>query len=67
MVASTEAIQQPPDLHETVIEATQGWLALELDDLWRYRKLLYFLTWRDIKVKNLSKLLTLHKTGFWYS
>jgi lipopolysaccharide transport system permease protein len=34
-----------------VIEPTQGWLSLELNDLWRYRELLYFLTWRDIKVR----------------
>jgi len=27
------------------------WLGLELGDLWRYRELLYFLTWRDIKVR----------------
>jgi lipopolysaccharide transport system permease protein len=34
-----------------VIEATTGWSALRLSDLWEFRELLYFLTWRDIKVR----------------
>lgn len=35
----------------TVIEPRQGWVALDLGALWRYRELLYFLTWRDVKVR----------------
>jgi lipopolysaccharide transport system permease protein len=34
-----------------VIEGRAGWLSLDLMDLWRYRELLYFLTWRDVKVR----------------
>jgi len=34
-----------------VIRPSQGWVSLDLHDLWRYRELLYFLTWRDIKVR----------------
>ena len=34
-----------------VIEPTKGWAPLRLDRLWRYRELLYFLAWRDIKVR----------------
>src|SRR6266850_2585854 len=33
------------------IEPSKGWVALKLHELWEYRELLYFLTWRDIKVK----------------
>ena len=33
------------------IEATSGWVSLRLSELWDYRELLYFLTWRDIKVR----------------
>ncbi len=33
------------------IEPSQGWVALKFDELWVYRELLYFLTWRDIKVR----------------
>lgn len=34
-----------------VIEPPRGLVALRLGDLWRYRDLLYFLVWRDIKVR----------------
>lgn len=34
-----------------VIHPSKGWSALDLDSLWRYRDLLFFLTWRDIKVR----------------
>ncbi len=33
------------------IEPSRGWVSLKLDELWEYRELLYFLTWRDIKVR----------------
>jgi lipopolysaccharide transport system permease protein len=35
----------------TRIEPSQGWVSLQLQKLWEYRELLYFLTWRDIKVR----------------
>lgn len=34
-----------------VIEPPRGWHALDLREVWRYRELLYFLAWRDIKVR----------------
>jgi len=34
-----------------IIAPSHGWVALNLRDLWTYRELLYFLTWRDIKVR----------------
>jgi lipopolysaccharide transport system permease protein len=33
------------------IEPSSGWVSLRLHELWEYRELLYFLTWRDIKVR----------------
>lgn len=33
------------------IEPTRGWVALQLKELWAYRELLYFLIWRDVKVR----------------
>lgn len=33
------------------IKPTHGWISLNLRDLWTYRELLYFLTWRDVKVR----------------
>jgi len=39
------------DEFTTIIESSKGWVPLKLGQLWRYRELLYFLTWRDIKVR----------------
>jgi lipopolysaccharide transport system permease protein len=33
------------------IRPSRRWVALNLRDLWAYRELLYFLTWRDVKVR----------------
>jgi lipopolysaccharide transport system permease protein len=33
------------------IQPSMGWVSLKLGELWEYRELLYFLTWRDIKVR----------------
>lgn len=33
------------------IRPSTGWASLELTELWEYRELLYFLIWRDIKVR----------------
>jgi lipopolysaccharide transport system permease protein len=33
------------------IEPSSGWVSLKLKELLEYRELLYFLTWRDIKVR----------------
>ena len=34
-----------------VYERRRGWAGLEFRELWKYRELLYFLTWRDILVR----------------
>ncbi len=33
------------------VKPSKGWISLKLKDLWEYRDLFYFLTWRDIKVR----------------
>jgi len=33
------------------IEPSSGWLTLDLRSVWAYRELLYFLAWRDVKVR----------------
>jgi lipopolysaccharide transport system permease protein len=35
----------------TIIEASRGWSALRLKELWEYRDLLYFMTIRDIQTR----------------
>src|SRR6476646_11583641 len=39
------------DVEELVIEPRRGWIAVDWHELWRSRELLYFLIWRDIKVR----------------
>ncbi len=34
-----------------LIEPTKGWVSLKLHELCEYRELLYFLVWRDVKVR----------------
>jgi len=36
---------------KTVIESGEHWFSLNLRDLWTYRELLFFLVWRDVKVR----------------
>jgi lipopolysaccharide transport system permease protein len=40
-----------PDLPVIRITPSRGWVSLGLGELWEYQELLYFLTWRDIKVR----------------
>src|SRR5437773_9887587 len=64
---SKEGSAGPPDLADysvtlpekpvAIIEPGKSWVALQLRDLWVYRELLYFLTWRDIKVRYKQTIL----------
>jgi len=36
---------------EMVIQPKQGWIAIDWTEMFRYRELLYFLVWRDVKVR----------------
>ena len=40
-----------PSVSTVHIEPSKGWVSLRLRELWAYRELLYFLTWRNIKVR----------------
>ena len=52
------ATQLAPDILKSTddspvvnIEPSKAWVSLRLGELWEYRELVYFLTWRDIKVR----------------
>jgi lipopolysaccharide transport system permease protein len=55
------AMDQPPQvaqpLHEVVIRPQRGWLAINWRELIEYRELLYFLVWRDVKVRYKQTIL----------
>src|SRR5438874_6208556 len=40
-----------PELSTLFIRPPNGWMSIGFRELWEYRELLYFLTWRDIKVR----------------
>jgi lipopolysaccharide transport system permease protein len=48
MAPSSPVMGEEPVLR---IEPSSGWVPVRLGELWDYRELLYFLTWRDIKVR----------------
>ena len=46
-----QSIDDRTGIPHLVIESQASRTVLDLRDLWRYRELFYFLTWRDIKVR----------------
>jgi lipopolysaccharide transport system permease protein len=51
MRASGNDLPAPGPRRPTVILPPQRWVSLPISELWEYRELLYFLVWRDIKVR----------------
>lgn len=47
-IAPAGTASVPP---EVVIEPRRGWLSINFREVWQYRELLGFLTWRDVKVR----------------
>jgi lipopolysaccharide transport system permease protein len=45
--ASNRKAQMPV----TIVQAEQRWVPINFPELWAYRELLYFLVWRDVKVR----------------
>ncbi len=58
-MAINSAIQPPANdgAYHTRLEPTTGWALSKLNDLWEFRELLFFLTWRDIKVRYKQTIL----------
>jgi len=42
---------------ETIIRRRDGWIPIDWNELWHFRELLYFLVWRDLKVRYKQTLL----------
>jgi lipopolysaccharide transport system permease protein len=45
------SLTTPPQEEVLILRPSGGWSALNLLDLWRYRELIFFMIWRDIKVR----------------
>ncbi|MGI9627529.1 MAG: ABC transporter permease [Longimicrobiales bacterium] len=59
---TTAELTHPPTLdpasqHVQRIQPSKGWSELRLGEVWAFRELLYFLTWRDIKVRYKQSIL----------
>jgi len=39
------------------VQRSRGWVSLKLPELWAHRELVYFLTWRDVKVRYKQTIL----------
>ena len=50
-IPASSPVSLPPSEAHLSIEPPRGWAALELRELWLYRELLFFLAWRDIKLR----------------
>jgi lipopolysaccharide transport system permease protein len=46
-----DGVRKPESFPVLRIEPSRGWVSLRLNELWEYRELLYFLVWRDVKVR----------------
>ncbi len=53
----TGRLKAAPSEQITLIQPLRGWIALDLREMWRYRELLFFFIWRDIKVRYKQTLL----------
>jgi lipopolysaccharide transport system permease protein len=46
-----KAILAKSEPNTVILGPSKSWASLNLRDLWRYRELVYFMTWRDLKVR----------------
>ncbi len=47
----------PRSERTVLVKPVSGWAPLNLRDLWAYRELIFFMTWRDLKVRYKQSLL----------
>jgi homopolymeric O-antigen transport system permease protein len=50
-VVAVHTEEAPVSSITTVIEPSKGWVRLGLRELWQFRELLYFLTWKNILIR----------------
>ena len=58
MTAQEQSVlKSTPEFPVIILKPSGGWASLKLRELWKYRELLYFLTWRDVKVRYTQAVL----------
>ncbi len=56
-IQTTGQVAEEMPVYHTHIKPSTGWSAVRLRELWNHRELLYFLTWRDFKVRYKQTIL----------
>ena len=56
-VFNTPTLTVNPNQYHIRIQPSKGWSSQKLWELWEYRELLFFLTWRDVKVRYKQTIL----------
>ena len=51
VTSRASTLQKDNQVPVTYLRPSKGWLSIDFKELWRYRELIFFLTWRDIKVR----------------
>jgi lipopolysaccharide transport system permease protein len=54
---SLPALSLTSSQNVTIIEPSRGWVPVKLRELWEFREVLYFLVWRDIKLRYRQTLI----------
>lgn len=57
LTAPTSPQHDSPGGPHVIIQASKAWRPIDFNELWAFRELLYFLTWRDVKVRYKQTLL----------
>jgi lipopolysaccharide transport system permease protein len=57
MAISVAPIELSSEVPVIRVQPSRGWNSLRLDELWEYRELLFFMIWRDVKVRYKQTLL----------
>lgn len=47
----TQPMTKPYTVPTYILQPTKGWVPLNFKEMWDYRELLFFLTWKEIKVR----------------
>ncbi len=51
MIVKPDNTVSQEEIPTIYLKPSKGWLSIDFKELWRYRELIFFLTWRDIKVR----------------
>ncbi len=57
MAIAKSSAQARLDTPKIIIQPSKGWVPLKIRELWQHRELIYFLIWRDVKIRYKQTIL----------